>query len=139
MIALRVYGDPVAQGSMIPRVTRDGRPYLTPSNGSKLDAWRGEVRAAASVKAPADPLTGPIRVRLAFTVEPSRGKRPPGGPAFEDWPDVDKLVRAVFDALTSADVWRDDKQVVDLTVTKRWTGPERVAPGVDIEVETLDA
>nr|DAN37658.1 MAG TPA: Endodeoxyribonuclease RusA [Caudoviricetes sp.] len=51
-------------------------------------------------------------------------------------PDLDKLTRAVFDALTDAGVWRDDSRVVDMRVTKRYEDAEAV-PGVWVEVQAL--
>jgi Holliday junction resolvase RusA-like endonuclease len=51
----------------------------------------------------------------------------------EKTPDLDKLVRAIFDALTDADVWNDDSQVVKLVTTKYYaTDIQR--PGVIITV-----
>jgi Holliday junction resolvase RusA-like endonuclease len=66
------------------------------------------------------PLEGPLRVTLAFTVTTS-AIRPP---------DLDKLTRAILDALTAV-VWLDDRQVVSLTATKT-QGP---LPGVVVTVE----
>lgn len=36
------------------------------------------------------------------------------------YPDVDKLARAVMDALTAGSAWDDDARVVDLTALKRY-------------------
>jgi len=35
-------------------------------------------------------------------------------------PDIDKLSRAVLDAITASGVWRDDAQVAELHTTKRY-------------------
>lgn len=40
-------------------------------------------------------------------------------------PDLDKLTRAVFDALTDAHIWHDDAQVVGLVATKRYAPPDK--------------
>ncbi len=46
---------------------------------------------------------------------------------FETWPthagDIDSPIKAVLDALQHAEVYKDDKQVVDLTVSKKHNGP----------------
>jgi Holliday junction resolvase RusA-like endonuclease len=36
------------------------------------------------------------------------------------YPDLDKCVRLIFDALTVAGVWADDKQGCALAAQKRW-------------------
>tara|TARA_R110002126_G_scaffold15112_4_gene62226 strand:+ start:1828 stop:2259 length:432 start_codon:yes stop_codon:yes gene_type:complete len=48
-------------------------------------------------------------------------------------PDIDKLARALLDALTGV-MFYDDSQVVDLTVSKRYSDPG-ASPGVEITIE----
>ncbi len=96
------------------------------------------------------PLTGPVAAGLVFCfARPSghygtgrnSGQVRPGAPS---WPankgsgDIEKLVRAVFDALTDAAVWRDDSQVVIQWARKAWVGDVLDRPGVRIEVRTVD-
>ena len=50
-------------------------------------------------------------------------------------PDLDKLVRAVCDALTAAGVWIDDSQVATLHARKCYV--DFRGPGCDITVQTL--
>ena len=50
-------------------------------------------------------------------------------------PDIDKLCRAVMDALSSV-VWVDDRQVARLVASKRWPD-EGEAPGASIRVRRL--
>jgi Holliday junction resolvase RusA-like endonuclease len=52
-------------------------------------------------------------------------------------PDIDKLCRAVLDALTSV-AWVDDRQVARLVASKRWPD-EGEAPGASIRVRRLEA
>jgi len=54
-------------------------------------------------------------------------------------PDVDKLVRSVFDSLTIAGVIDDDARVVNLHAEKHFCGPGKVldVPGAIITVEAL--
>ncbi len=49
-------------------------------------------------------------------------------------PDLDKLVRAIGDALTDAGVWLDDAQVVGWSAWKRRTAPGE-PEGVSITLE----
>lgn len=50
-------------------------------------------------------------------------------------PDLDKLTRAVFDALTEAGILADDSQVVELRAVKRRASVTET-PGVQINVRT---
>ena len=47
-------------------------------------------------------------------------------------PDVDNIVKAVFDAINGV-VWKDDVQVVALTLTKRYS----MVPGVAVRIDHL--
>lgn len=56
-----------------------------------------------------------------------------GAPAYpQTKPDLDKVVRATLDALTTAEAYRDDAQVVRLNVTKAYADDRPV--GADITV-----
>jgi Holliday junction resolvase RusA-like endonuclease len=103
-----------------------GVPILHYVNREPLALWRDQIAVAARACVP-EPLTGAVMLQLVITKA-----RPPGHyrrngellPRFADaWPasrpDVDKLARAVLDALTGV-LYRDDGQVVTLDVTKRY-------------------
>jgi hypothetical protein len=126
---LRVVGRPAPQGSK--RVGMSGQmmeqsPYLKAWAGgwkggkAKGQRQRGAVEVAAFRWFAAhtiDPaelpwLTGPVGIDITFYLDPSHG--PIDGP-----PDVDKLARATFDALTAARLWEDDGRVIDATLRKR--------------------
>jgi len=93
-----VPGRPVGQGSM--RSLGKGR--MT-HNNPHLKAWRQAVGWAAKAACPGgEPTDAEVFVTLHFAVRPRRQG---------DAPDLDKLVRAVLDALSGI-VYRDDKQVV---------------------------
>lgn len=121
-----VAGAPRPQGSFIARVVK-GQAYVVPVNDAALKAWRGNVRARAqeawsmSPAGPA-PLQGGIRLRVQFSFV--RPKTQQGRAVPHVKPDLDKLCRAVLDALTGV-VYEDDAQVVTLTASKiyRPTGP----------------
>ena len=127
-------GTPVPQGSKNAYV-RGARAVLVDAN-RRLKPWRSAVRSAAEAAIAEvgwEMLDEPCRVYLGFTMPAP--KRPRWGlPAVK--PDLDKLTRAVFDALTDAGVWRDDSRVVSMEVTKRYEGDEAV-PGVWVEVRGL--
>lgn len=129
-------GTPVPQGSKNAYV-RGGRAVLVDANAC-LKPWRAIMRDAAEAaidEAGWETLDEPCRVYLGFTM-PSP-KRPRWWvPAVK--PDLDKLTRAVFDALTDAGVWKDDSRVVSMEVTKRYADDEGDVPGVWVEVQPLN-
>lgn len=136
MLDFFVEGTPVPQGSKNAYV-RGGRAVLVDAN-KRLRPWRAAVRVAAEAAvedAGWETLDGPCHVSLAFTMP--LPKRPRWGvPAVK--PDIDKLTRAVFDALTDAGVWQDDSRVVSMKATKRYAGGDGAIPGVWVEVESLE-
>lgn len=97
--------------------------------------WKQEVASTALAYRPAELLAGPLVLELTFYVARPRGhygtgrnaaRLRPSAPAFPTTkPDATKLLRAVEDALTGV-IWRDDAQVVDQHVYKRYGTPERV-------------
>lgn len=150
--AVVVSGVPIPQGSKTVVPGRKGRrAYLRDSNGKTLKPWRKRVRAAAEdATRYIDTVAGPVQVWVRFTFDrPASHYRTGrnahllrnGAPA---WPtsknDVDKLQRAIFDALTDAKVWVDDGQVVDVRARKFWAGEHELAlehAGVVVIVEPL--
>jgi Holliday junction resolvase RusA-like endonuclease len=147
VFSFEAYGDPVAQGSKVPFVTREGKAAMREMNPG-LDRWRGNVRAAAQLAMGNSAPVGkgkPLLIGCVFRIDREKktttGARRAG--AGNDWPvvgqDFDKLVRAVNDALTGT-VFHDDAQVVGILPPsyKRWTEPgER--PGVTIRLCPLGA
>jgi Holliday junction resolvase RusA-like endonuclease len=100
-------------------------------------AWRAAVDAAAKQHRQ---IPGAVRISLAFTmVRPSshltrKGTLRKGYPEHpEGRPDIDKLARAVLDALTSAELIEDDSRVVELVARKEYGG----IPGVSVEVSPV--
>lgn len=148
-IGIRVYGIPIPQGS---KVANFHAPGVRDSNDKKLRPWRKTVRAQAEdVTRYHDPLTGPVRVwvRFTFTRPPSHYRTGRNAHLLRDasptYPgrvhgDIDKLTRAIFDALTDAGVWKDDTQVVDVRARKVYAGEDEYAldrAGVDLIVEPI--
>jgi Holliday junction resolvase RusA-like endonuclease len=142
-----VMGAPVPQGSMTAR-TRGTHAVIHHANDAELRPWREHVAHELRTRHDgAPPLVGPLGVTAVFTVA-----RPPSAPKRRihpsKRPDLDKLVRAVFDAATDAYVWRDDAQVVSVLAHKAYVGADTMywhgvpygaltAPGAWLYVEEL--
>lgn len=149
VITVTAYGTPVPQGSI--SSLGKGRPAVH-SNAKRLKPWRKAIRqATADVMLGHDQLDGPLRVDLLFAFDRPAAHwrtganahrlrdRAPVRPSNRGSGDVDKLSRAVLDALTDAGLYGDDSQVVDLRALKRWAGDEESLrqPGVHIVVREV--
>jgi Holliday junction resolvase RusA-like endonuclease len=136
IVTIRVDGTPAAQGSK--RHIGGGRLV---EQSKAVKPWRKNVRAAAEAAVVfgmlTDPLSGPLQVDITFTVRKpvSAPKRRRTWPAVR--PDLDKMLRSTFDALTEARVWSDDGQVVEVTGRKVYPDEHESAlsaPGAVIRV-----
>lgn len=148
MISFTVRGNPVAQGSMVAFMPKNGlRPILHASNDNELMKWRREIGKAANLAMRDTFPAGkevPIRVRACFFIS-----RYVGGDEFsgKKWkakyctvfPDVDKLARALLDGLKGI-CFDDDKQVTELCASKDFSEEPRVevvVEEVSVEQEML--
>src|SRR5213593_4188820 len=129
VIRFQVHGLPIAQGSHRSWVV-NGKPVIT-STAKGLGSWRRLVADVAQRFAPEQPWEGPVEISLDFGI-PKPKSAPKTRRVWPDKrPDVDKLCRAVFDALTYV-IFADDSQVVKLQATKEYG-----APGVAVEVHRV--
>jgi crossover junction endodeoxyribonuclease RusA len=105
-----------------------------------LHPWRSDVRSRL-LTADGEPVarfTGAVAVHLTFVMpRPASAPKKRTPPAIRR-PDLDKLERAVLDAITSARVWDDDSQVIDLHGIKRIAELNETA-GCWITITSTDA
>lgn len=118
-----VSGRAAPQGSKALQTKADGSKYMKESS-DRVHPWRTKIRRAAlgSDGKPLATFAGPVAIDIEFEfVKPKANK--------DDYPtahnigDGDKLTRAVWDALTQAQVIQDDAFCVSWSGSKRW-GPE---------------
>lgn len=120
-----VPGRPAPQGSKR-YLGKPGGKGVAVESSKAVAPWRADIREHISrcwpYLRPASPdtaATGPLAVCLEFVMpRPASTPKRRTPPAVKR-PDLDKLVRAVLDAVGSAGVWRDDSQVVYLSASKR--------------------
>lgn len=125
---ISVTGKPSQQGSK--KHVGNGRMA---EMAKHLPAWRKTVIAAAreSHGPDWDPLDGPLTVGLTVYLARPKTTKYPDYPAGA--PDLDKLQRAIGDALTLAGTIKDDARIVTWNAKKRWAiGCE---PGAVITIE----
>ena len=135
LLHLTVPGLPQPQGSSRAFVSkRTGRAIVTSAN-PRLRQWRDRLALAISARrleTRQARYDGAVRVHARFYLP-----RPKSAPKRVTYPttrpDVDKLVRGCFDAISDAGVWRDDSQVVEVTATKCFAQPTE-HPGVELLV-----
>jgi Holliday junction resolvase RusA-like endonuclease len=140
-------------GNWIPATHEDGRIKLRvlDDSGERGQTWRADVREEAMKVMEGLPvMEGPLYVELHFrfprnkghysTAKYNFGQLKAGAPIWHFVrPDIDKVSRAVLDALKGI-VWSDDNQVSQKFATKRWADShygER--EGVSIMVRQIGA
>jgi Holliday junction resolvase RusA-like endonuclease len=132
VIAFTVYGIPVPQGSKTRWGTEDN-PHTR--------AWRATV-AEQAAQLGAEPLLGPVSVTVSFVFPRPKAHYRTGKfadqlrPAAPMWhtsvPDLDKLQRAIGDALAGVLI-RNDSQICAWHVEKTYGA----MPRADVTVESL--
>lgn len=151
-LTFTVRGLPQAQGNAKAFIAGGRAHIATEANrtSSPLGAWRSAIATEARAAMGTEQLQeGPLYVRATFVFHrpkghylPANARRPEpvlrlDAPRWHTGkPDGDKLLRALFDALTAV-VWRDDAQVAEIRAAKRYEGPGWL-PGVVVEVCSLE-
>lgn len=128
---LWVAGDPKPQGSK--RHVGHGR--MIEAN-KELPHWRNTIIQAIGGLPPtqraAIPIAGPVCLTVDFVMpRPTRTPKKATPPAVKK-PDLDKLLRAILDALTLANAYTDDSQVTSITTHKTLAQPD-TQPGAHIQ------
>ncbi|MGW5989500.1 RusA family crossover junction endodeoxyribonuclease [Streptomyces anulatus] len=147
-ICVAVYGLAGPQGSKSPvgwgKSRKTGRAIpLMRESSLKVKPWRENVQAAiraALLTGEAQHLAGPVRADVTFTMpKPARApKQRRTYPAVS--PDIDKLERSTYDAITQAQAWEDDGRVIESHTRKVYPGEHPDAldqPGAIIRLYTL--
>lgn len=114
---------------------RPGSPFpIVTHDNLKLKDWRLLVASAASTimqRAQVAPLLGPVSLRVVFAL-PRPASLPRRVTTHLKAPDLDKLLRAIGDALNGV-LYRDDAQIVELLARKVYA-PVGEAPSAEITV-----
>lgn len=135
--SLFIPGIPASKGSYRPITGRSrttGKPVtrLIPMD-RKERPWRDHVRdTILSHKHPTIPPNSYVTVETTFylprpkTIPPHKRKHPTVKP------DIDKLQRALYDAITETHIWHDDCQITDVTSHKRYA--DNTTTGVSLTI-----
>ena len=117
MTTFFVPGVPAPQGSK--RYVGNG---VMVESSKALAPWRKTVAANARRSWTTDPLDGPVALDLEFVMRRPKAWGKNRHDPMTQRPDVDKLARAILDAITGVLVL-DDSQVTTLTAHKRRAHP----------------
>ncbi len=126
---ISVIGDPASQGS---HAIMNGR--IVQVNSKKHKAWRTAIVNTCIDNLPEgwEPLDEPVELIVNFyMLKPASVKRSLPSVA----PDLDKLIRAVGDALAIGGVYTDDSRIVRISARKVYA--QGIEPGATIEVRPI--
>jgi len=129
-IRLTIYGKAAGMGSKTAFV-RGNRAIITDANPQARKQWANAVTAAAAEAMNGrKPLVGPVSAEVTFcfcrpkshygTGRNSGGLKGSAPMLHSQSPDIDKLLRALFDALTGV-CYLDDRLIWKVTAERQWT------------------
>lgn len=131
-VHVMIHGTPATQGSK--KAFIRGKKVVLVEMDAKLPDWRAAVTKAA--KAAAGPRweswDGPVSVRGVIRLP--RPKTSKFGDHAAGPPDLDKLQRAIGDALTKSKVITDDARIVHWDIRKAWADD---LPGASLTITEL--
>lgn len=122
-----VLGIPIPQGSQVYSTTKNGRAYGRYVNHQHLMAWRESVAQAAWRNTSGEQFQGPVEVKiLAYFDRPKAHYtskdllKPTAARYVTKKPDLDKVARAINDALEASVLMEGDETIVHLSISKHW-------------------
>lgn len=126
-IMFTVYGIPQPQGSKTVFQHAKTKRVVMLDDNKNLKSWRQEVAAVALQHRPYDLflLICPIYVIARFYFSRPKSVSAKKRPHMITRPDLDKLERALNDALTGT-IIKDDSQIVFVTKSKEYGDPARM-------------
>lgn len=136
-IEAHVIGEP--KGQPRPKAYRRGNRAAVYDPGT-ANGWKLAVAGALRDLLPDEPYAGPVAVSAKFILpRPKRlmrKKDPEGELLHTSKPDSDNLLKAVMDVCSDIQLWRDDTQVVDVFVQKRYAA-KNGRPGMHLIIESI--
>lgn len=128
-----VYGSPQAMGSKRGFYVKNlKRVVITDEKGKKLKTFQEGLREAMRECKPGSVLLGPVAISLELVMPRPKGHFGTGRNArvlksnapdlCTTKPDADKVLRAILDCGTQI-WWRDDSQIADISLLKRYARP----------------
>jgi Holliday junction resolvase RusA-like endonuclease len=129
-IVFEVYGNPIPQAR--PRVVKRGANIHT-YNPEECESWKDSIRLQALAHKPAELLDCPLSVKAVFRLQPPKSKRKKDIYASKK-PDIDNLIKGLFDALEGI-IYTCDSRIVELETRKQYSSTR---PGVWVSIKEMD-
>lgn len=130
VLDLFIAGHPAPQGSK--RYVGNG---ILVESSKAVKPWRQDIRSALTDGgAPVMRFYGAVACSLEFIMPRPKSAPKRSTPPATKKPDIDKLIRAVFDAIASSGVIEDDSRIVRLSARKRLAEALEV-PGLRLQLQ----
>jgi Holliday junction resolvase RusA-like endonuclease len=145
MLTFFVAGNPQSQGGMRDVTAKNGHHALITTGSKDLKPWRRAVSDVATLAVNAaqwrtlEACSVAVTLRFFLPMPKSRPAMMHAG-GIRLMPiglDLDKMVRAMLDSLTKAEVYKDDRQVAELRAVKYEISPPELN-GVEVIVHPLE-
>ena len=135
-----VYGNPKTAGSKRAFINPHTKKIAVVDSCKQGKDWRLDIKNTAIHHSSDDPCLCPVRVELLFMLPRPKYHYRADGSLKEKYkrirhtkkPDIDKLSRAVLDALTGV-IWKDDSQVYIKTAEKTYSSKSGCVISVELE------
>lgn len=109
---------------------------LIEASGQALKVWRRQIADACEPYLTENIHLGPVRLEVDFFLPRPKSIPKSQRPSPIVPPDLDKLLRAVGDAIgQSGLIWGDDSQIVEILATKQYADNRQ--PGAVIVIKSL--
>ena len=132
---MKIYiaGEPVPQGSK--NAYKRGTAILLVESNKRLPEWRKAlIRALQAELGKEPPFATAVTVDATFYLTRAKTNKKA---AVTQKPDLDKLARALGDALTIAGILKDDSYIVEWNLKKLFA--EFEVPGVELEIRPFNS
>ena len=117
-----------------------GQPIIRVHEAGTAENWKSQIALAAKDHCQFLPILGPVSVNILFWMPRPKahfktcGAVKPNAPTWHTGRgDVDNMFKAVTDSLTTLGMWKDDGQISQTTITKRYG----LQPGAEITIVEL--
>ena len=119
--------------------SKTGKSFVREQSGKTLKPWREAIKEAALIaRGESDTIEGPVMLHVDFYVPRPASVPHKKRPLPTVAPDLDKMVRAVGDALKQAGMYKDDSQIVALKATKHYASEKvEFSPGAWIVISQI--